>query len=73
MKIVQTWKRNPVSLICGESLTLTYTFFSFNKAEIDKIEQRIPKGIWVTANDEEEFWYINDPENKFCDDEETRQ
>lgn len=45
MRITQTWKRNTPSTICGESITVTTTYYSFNKQEIDDLERGLPTGI----------------------------
>ena len=45
MKITQTWRRNPPSTISGDSITVTTTYYSFNKQEIDDLERGLPTGI----------------------------
>ena len=47
MKVTQTWKRNMPSTLGGESITLTIIYSSFDKAEIDELEQNMPKGMLV--------------------------
>ena len=47
MKITQTWKRNMPSSAGGYSITITTTYSSFNREEIDDLEKRMPKGILV--------------------------
>jgi hypothetical protein len=47
MKITQSWKRNQPSTLAGESITLITTYSSMDKAEIDELEQKMPKGIFV--------------------------
>lgn len=48
MKITQAWKRNKPSTLSGESITLTITYSSFNKEEIDELEKNMPTGILIT-------------------------
>ena len=60
MKIYQTWKRNEPSSSSGESITLTTVYASFDKAEIDELEQKMPKGMLVM-------------DGNFCADGERRQ
>ena len=48
MKVTQTWKRNTPSSAGGESITLTTVYSSFDKAEIDDLETKMPKGILIT-------------------------
>lgn len=50
MKVIQTWKRNLPSTLQGESITLTTVYSSFDKSEIDDLEQKMPKGIMVTED-----------------------
>lgn len=47
MKIIQAWKRNDPSTLCGESITLTVNYSSFDKAEIDELENRMPTPMTV--------------------------
>ena len=61
MKIYQTWKRNEPSSVSGESITLTTVYASFDKAEIDELEQKMPKGMLVMDGD------------NFCADGDRRQ
>lgn len=51
MKIYQTWKRNEPSTVSGESITLTTVYTSFDKSEIDDLEQKMPKGMLVMDGD----------------------
>ena len=51
MKITQSWKRNQPSTLTGESITLITTYSSMNKDEIDELEQKMPKGIFVMNED----------------------
>ena len=53
MKITQSWKRNNPSSLSGESITLTITYSSFNKEEIDNLEKTLPTGILITDTTEE--------------------
>ena len=46
--VTQSWKRNTPSTVCGESITATVTYYSFNKEEIDNLETKMPKGIIQT-------------------------
>ena len=45
MKITKSFKRNTPSTVCGESLTVTLTYYSFKKEEIDDLEEYLRKGI----------------------------
>ena len=47
MKVTQTWKRNMPSTLGGESITLKTVYSSFDKQEIDDLEQKMPKGMIV--------------------------
>ena len=49
MKVTQMWKRNNPSTGCGESITLTTVYSSFDKNEIDELEKMMPKGIMITG------------------------
>ena len=51
MKIVQSWKRNNPSSAGGYSITVTYTYSSFNPSEIDELEKKLPKGMLVMDTD----------------------
>jgi len=48
MKCYSSWKRNNPDTQGGESITITMTFVSFNKGDIDDIENRLPKGMVVS-------------------------
>ena len=50
MKVCQSWKRNEASTMTGESITLTTVYSSFDKQEIDELEQQMPKGILLTED-----------------------
>ena len=60
MKIYQTWKRNEPSTFSGESITLTIVYTSFDKAEIDELEQKMPKGMLVMEDKEKHYDRTND-------------
>ena len=45
MKMYQSWKRNEPSTVSGESITVTITYSSFDKSEVDELEKRMPVGI----------------------------
>lgn len=45
MRVSQSWKRNTPSTACGESITITIQCYSFDKEEIDKLEEELPKGL----------------------------
>ena len=47
MKIIQSWTRNTPSSAGGYSITLTITYSSFNREEIDDLEKKMPKGMIV--------------------------
>lgn len=51
MKIYQSWKRNDPSSAGGYSITVTYTYSSFNLNEIDELEKKLPKGMLVMDTD----------------------
>lgn len=51
MKVTQSWKHNPPSTMSGYSITVTTVYSSFNKAEIDDLEQKMPKGMLVMDTD----------------------
>lgn len=51
MKILQTWKRNPPSSAGGYSITVSYTYSSFNPSEIDEIVKKLPKGMIIMDTD----------------------
>ena len=53
MKITQSWKRNSPSSISGESITLTIVYSSFDRTEIDELEQKMPNGMLVMTFDGE--------------------
>lgn len=48
MKVTQSWRRNMPDTITGESITLVTTYSSFDKEEIDALEQNMPKGTLYT-------------------------
>ena len=51
MKIFQSWKRNSPDA-SGESLTVTITYSSVRKEEIDELEAKLPKGYIVAEMEE---------------------
>lgn len=51
MKVTQSWRRNMPDTITGESITLVTTYSSFDKEEIDALEQNMPKGTLYTEMD----------------------
>lgn len=44
MTITEIWKRNEPDTVCGESITLTIIYSSFNKEEIDTLATKMPEG-----------------------------
>lgn len=54
MKVTQSWKRNTPSSIGGESITLTTTYSSFDKEEIDELEKQMPKGLLISEYKKEQ-------------------
>lgn len=44
MIVYQSWYRNKQTPIDGDSITAIYRYTSFNKSEIDELEQTLPKG-----------------------------
>lgn len=51
MKIYGRWKRNMPDSVFGETITVTITYSSFNKEEIDELEKKMPKGTLVMDMD----------------------
>ena len=51
MKVIQTYTKNPPSSAGGYSITVTITYSSHVKSEIDDIEKKIPKGIIIMDTD----------------------
>ena len=51
MKIFESWKRNSPDTISGESITVTITYSSFDKLEIDDFESTLPKGATMMKVD----------------------
>ena len=47
MKITQSWHINEPTTYSGYSITLTTVYSSKDKAEIDDLEQKMPKGMIV--------------------------
>ena len=47
MKIYQKWKRNKPDTVTGESITVTITYCSFDRDEIDELQKKMPKGMLV--------------------------
>ena len=54
MKIYQSWKRNAPSTAAGESITQTIVYASYDKAEIDELEAKMPKGTIIMDNKKQE-------------------
>ena len=54
MKIYQSWKHNEPSTVSGESITLTIVYTSNDKAEIDELEAKMPKGMLIMDNKKQE-------------------
>ena len=52
MKVIQTWTRNTPSSAGGYSITVSITYSSSSKEEIDEVEKKIPKGMIVLNTDE---------------------
>lgn len=51
MQITETWTRNAPNTICGESITQTIIYSSFEKSEIDDLEMKMPKGMTISSTD----------------------
>ena len=51
MKVIQTWTRNTPSSAGGYSITVTITYSSVNKDEIDDLEKKMPNGMIVMDTD----------------------
>ncbi len=51
MTVVQSWKRNMPSTMNGESITLTITYSSFDKNEIDELEKQLPSGYIISKSE----------------------
>ena len=54
MKIYQSWKRNEPDTVTGYSITVTITYSSFDRNEIDDLQKKMPKGILVMDTKKEE-------------------
>ena len=54
MIITQKWRRNEPSEVIGESITVTIIYHSFNKKEIDELEEQMPDGITVIDTEKSE-------------------
>jgi len=52
MKVTQSWKRNMPSSAGGYSITVSITYSSNCKSEIDEIEKKLPKGMIMLDTDE---------------------
>lgn len=64
MKVIQTWTRNMPSSAGGYSITVSTTYSSFNPAEIDDIERRLPKGMVVMDTDKPDRRTKYNPDNE---------
>lgn len=53
MEIYESWKRNMPDTVSGESITVTITYCSFDKKEIDDFEKTLPKGMIVMKTDKQ--------------------
>ena len=51
MKVYQSWTRNTPSSAGGYSITVTTTYSSNIKGEIDELEKKMPKGMLVMDTD----------------------
>ena len=47
MRIYRSWKRNTPDTMTGESLTVTITYSSFDKKEIDELQNEQPTGVII--------------------------
>ena len=54
MKIYQRWKRNEPDSVVGESITVTITYCSFKREEIDELQKKMPNGMLVMDTDKKE-------------------
>lgn len=45
MKVLMHYRRNTPTTVGGESVTITTICSSFDKAEIDELEENLPKGF----------------------------
>lgn len=57
MKITQTWKRNTQSSEGEYSITVAYTYSSFNPSKIDEIEKKLPNGMLIMNTDKPKKMY----------------
>jgi len=64
MTIYESWKRNVPDTVSGESLTVTITYRSFNKSEIDAIEAKMPKGMIFMYTDKPQRMYPREDVNR---------
>lgn len=51
MKIYKSWKRHTPDSVSGERITVTITYSSFDKGEIDEFEKTLPKGLVIMDTD----------------------
>ena len=57
MKATISWTRNTPSSAGGYSISITTTYSSFNPADIDEIEKRLPNGMIAMDTDEPQRMY----------------
>lgn len=57
MKVIETWERNTPSSAGGYSITVKYTYSSFNPSDIDEIEKKLPKGMIIMDTDKPQRTY----------------
>ena len=54
MKIYESWKRNKPDTVTGESITVTIVYQSFDKDEIDKLQEKMPDGMLVFSTEKQD-------------------
>ena len=45
MRVITTWRRGDGDTIHGDSITITYTYTSFKKEEIDAIQEECERSV----------------------------
>ena len=57
MKITQSWRENAPNSAGGYGVTISYTYSSNIKSEIDEIIKKLPKGMIVIDTDKTQRTY----------------
>jgi len=64
MKVTQRWTRNMPSSAGGYSITISTTYSSHVKGEIDAIEKKMPNGMLVIDTDKPDRRTKYNPDNE---------